>query len=231
MNSGRLLCLGDIHGCASILRVILKDIDPQPDDHFVFLGDLINRGTDSRGVINQIIELSNKCQVTTILGNHEEMLLGAYQGGKDDIKFFLKFGGDKTLASYGVSSVREIPGDHLRFFAECKDYFETDKFICVHAACHPNIPLEKNSGEILRWMKLEEDTPKHISGKTVVCGHTAQKQVLDLGHLLCIDTGCGIWPGGRLTAIDLNSGVIWQAGVRSRKASIKQRKSDETDNG
>ena len=223
----RLIAIGDIHGCASILRVILKDIDPQPDDCFIFLGDLINRGPDAKGVIDEIIALGEKCQVSAIMGNHEEMLLGAYQGGKDDIKFFLKFGGDKTLASYGVTSVKDMPGDHLMFIASCKDYLETDDFIFVHAACHPNIPLASNPGEILRWYKLEEDHPKHSSGKTVVCGHTAQKQVLDLGHLLCIDTGCGIWPGGRLTAIDLNSGKIWQAGGRNKKATIKQRGTED----
>ena len=69
---------------------------------------------------------------------------------------------------------------------------------------------------------FDAPTP-HFSGKTVICGHTVQKKVLDLGHLICIDTGCGVWPGGRLTAIDLNSGTIWQAGGRSKKATIKQR--------
>lgn len=218
----RLIAIGDIHGCASILRVVLKAIDPQPDDQFYFLGDYINRGPDSKGVIDEIIALSGKCSVQTILGNHEEMLLGAYQGGKSDHAFWQKFGGDTTLASYGVTSAREIPGTHLRFIADCKDYVETEDFIFVHAGCDPNIPLDKNSGEVLRWRKFQ-DQPKHISGKTVVCGHTVQKQVLDLGHICCIDTGCGAWPGGRLTAIDLKSGVIWQAGPRSKQATIKQR--------
>lgn len=219
----RLIAIGDIHGCSSYLEVILKDIDPQPDDTFVFLGDAINRGPDSKSVVDQIIELSEKFKVECILGNHEEMVLAAFQGGKDDHRFWTKFGGDTTLASYGAKDVRDLPGRHLLWIADCKDYLETDDFIFVHAGCHPNIPLDKNNGTKLRWEKLDPDQPKHISGKTIVCGHTAQKQVLDLEHLLCIDTGCGLWPGGRLTAMDVLSGKIWQVSGRSKKATIKQR--------
>ena len=219
----RLISIGDIHGCSSVLKVLLNDIDPQPEDTIVFLGDYINRGPDSKCVIDQILALQNKCHVETILGNHEEMLLGAFQGGKSDQNFFLKFGGDKTLASYGVDTVKNIPGEHLLFFARCKDYFETDNFIFVHASCLSFKPLSENSTDVLRWTKLDKDKPPHNSGKTVVCGHTVQKQVLDLGHMCCIDTGCGSWPGGRLTAIDFLSGKIWQAGLKSKKSTIKQR--------
>lgn len=227
-STGRLIAIGDIHGCANILRVILRDIDPQPEDTFVFLGDLINRGPDSKGVIDEIIALGEKCHVETILGNHEEMLLGAFRGGKSDHAFWCKFGGDKTLASYGAYNVKQIPGQHMLFIANCKDYLETDKFIFVHAGCDPDLPLEENNSDDLRWNRLDtENTRKHISGKTVVCGHSVQKQIFDVGYLLCIDTGCGLFPGGRLTAIDLLSGKIWQASGRSKKATIKQRSHHE----
>jgi len=221
--SKRLIAVGDIHGCANPLRVILKDIDPQPEDTIVFLGDCINRGPDSKDVIEQIIALKDKCHVETILGNHEEMLLGAYQGGKSDHAFWCKFGGDTTLASYGVATAKDIPGEHLLFIAHCKDYLETEDFIFVHAGCSSFKPLNENSGSVLRWDRLDKDKPPHESGKTIVCGHTVQKQIFDLGHICCIDTGCGVWPGGRLTAIDFISGKIWQAGGRSKKATIKQR--------
>lgn len=219
----RLISIGDIHGCSSILQVILKGIDPQPEDTIVFLGDCINRGSDSKGVIDQIIALKEKCHVETICGNHEEMLLGAFQGGKSDHNFWCRFGGDKTLASYGVDNVKHIPREHLLFIANCVDYFETDDFIFVHAGCSVDLPLNENSVDVLRWNKLDHETPPHISGKTVVCGHTTHKQIFDIGHLVCIDTGCGVWPCGRLTAIDLLSGKIWQANGKSKKAKIKQR--------
>jgi len=222
-NTGRLFAVGDIHGCVNPLRVILASINPQADDVFVFLGDFVNRGPDSKAVLDEVIALIGKCSVYTILGNHEEMLLGAYQGGRSDHDFWCKFGGDKTLASFGVNLAREIPGGYLTFIAGCADYNESDDFMFVHANYDPEKPLDKTDGGTLRWKKLEKDQKPHVSGKTVVCGHTVQKQVLDLGHVCCIDTGCGVWPGGRLTAIDLKSGKIWQAGGRSKKATIKQR--------
>ncbi len=223
MDTSRLIAIGDIHGQSDILQVTLRSIDPQPDDTFIFLGDLINRGPDSKNVIDQIIDLSYNCNVKTILGNHEEMLLGAFLGGKSDHSFWCKFGGDKTLQSYGVESVRQIPGSHMMFIRDCLDYYETDDFIFVHAGCDPDLPLQNNSGSVLRWNKLNPSIARlHNSGKTVVCGHTVQKQILDLGHICCIDTGCGAWVGGRLTAIDLLSGKIWQAGVKSKRATIKQ---------
>jgi serine/threonine protein phosphatase 1 len=221
-ETGRLIAIGDIHGHSNILRLLLNGIDPQPEDTIVFLGDYINRGPDSKGVVDQIISLRNKCFVETICGNHEEMLLGAYQGGKSDHNFWCKFGGKETLASYGVEDVRGIPGDHLVFFSKCLDYFETDDFIFVHAGYDPATPMDKSTGEVLRWDRLNKNVDPHFSGKTVVCGHSCQKQILDLGHVVCIDTGCGVWPGGRLSAIDLNSGKVWQAGGRSKKATIKQ---------
>lgn len=224
MGVSRLIAIGDIHGHSNILRVILDSINPQPTDSFIFLGDLINRGPDSKGVIDQVIELNNICNVKTILGNHEEMLLGAFLGGKSDHAFWCKFGGGKTLQSYRADNVRQIPGSHMLFIKDCLDYYETNDFIFVHAGCNPDIPLSDNSGTTLRWNKLDQATFKpHRSGKTVVCGHTVQKQILDLGYICCIDTGCGIWAGGRLTAIDLLSGKVWQAGLKSKRATIKQR--------
>jgi serine/threonine protein phosphatase 1 len=222
-NEGRLIAIGDIHGCISPLRVILKSIDPQPDDVFVFLGDFVDRGPDSKGVIDEVISLSDKCTVYTICGNHEEMILAAFQGGQFEHKYWCKFGGKEALASYGVNSAKELPGRHLRFIADCKDYIESDDFIFVHATYDPEVPLSNEGGSVLRWNKLDKTVAPHPSGKTVVCGHTAQKQVLDLGHLLCIDTGCGVWVGGRLTAMDVKSGKIWQANANSKRATIKQR--------
>jgi len=219
----RLIAVGDIHGCLKYLQIILESINPQPDDTFVFLGDLVDRGPDTKGVVNEVIALSKKCTVHTILGNHEEMILGAFNGGASDHKFWCKFGGVEALVSYGIGHVKEIPGDHMLFFSHCSDYFETDNFIFVHAGCNPNLPLDKNNGTLLRWEKFPEEPIPHYSGKTVICGHTAQKMILDLGFIMCIDTGAGLWSGGRLTAVDVNSGTIWQAGGNSKKATVKQR--------
>ena len=219
INAGRLIAFGDIHGHAERLKKIIAEINPQPEDTFVFLGDFVDRGPDSKGVIQEVIDLSEKFNVYSILGNHEEMILACIQGGKDEHKFWCKFGGTEALASYGVEKAKDIPYDHLRFIAKCHDYLESDNFIFVHAMCFPHLELKNNTGEILRWMKLEDDLDiePHISGKTVICGHTPQKHILNLNHLLCIDTGCGIWPGGRLTALDVKSGDFWQFGGNAKK--------------
>ena len=151
------------------------------------------------------------------------MILAAYQGGMSEHKFWCKFGGIEALASYGVNKAKDLPIEHLNFIAKCEDYLESDDFIFVHAWCDPDVSIDKNSGETLRWTSLPKVPTPHSSGKTVICGHTAQKQILDLGHTCCIDTGCGIFPGGKLTALDVKSGTIWQIGGRSKKVSITQR--------
>lgn len=222
-NTGRLIAVGDIHGCVKYLRLILESIDPQPDDVFVFLGDFVDRGPDTKGVVDEVIALSEKCTVYSILGNHEEMILGAFAGGKSDHEFWCKFGGKEALASYGVDHVKKIPGNHMMFFANCSEYIESDDFIFVHAGCDPSLPLIRNDGSRLRWEKLPDSPVAHYSGKTIICGHTAQNVMFDVGHTVCIDTGSGIWPGGRLTALDVKSGKIWQAGGRNKKATVKKR--------
>lgn len=225
---GRLIAIGDIHGHSGYLRLLIDGIKPQKEDTIIFLGDYIDRGPDSKGVIDEIISLSDKCNVHTILGNHEEMLLGAYGGGKDDVRFWLKFGGVQALESYQVDKVQDVPRDHLIFINKCKDYIETDDFIFVHAGVNPDVDLVKCSGNELRWRSLhnpfkdsETFIRPHFSGKTVICGHTTQNKILDLGFLICIDTGCGVFTTGRLTALDVKSKTIWQVGARNKKATMK----------
>ena len=224
-NTGRLIAFGDIHGHAERLRKILAEINPTPEDTFVFLGDFVDRGPDSKGVIQEVINLAEHTNVYSILGNHEEMILAALQGGKDEHKFWCKFGGIEALASYGVEKAKDLPYEHLKFIAECHDYLESENHIFVHASCIPHLPLKHNTGEILRWMKLDDSPVPHFTGKTVICGHTAQKHILNFNHLICIDTGCGIWPGGRLTALEVNTGDFWQFGGNAKnvkKGNLKE---------
>ena len=99
-----------------------------------------------------------------------------------------------------------------RFLEGCADYHETDTHIFVHANYYPDLPMDEQPVGMLRWESLRETTPsRHESGKTVIVGHTSQKggEILDLGHLLCIDTNCH--GGGWLTALDVGSGRYWQA--------------------
>ncbi len=212
---GRTIAVGDIHGCSTALAVIINAIDPKPDDTIVTLGDYIDRGIDSKGVLDQLIDLAGRCRLVPLLGNHEEMLLNA-RDSRSELQFWLDCGGITTLDSYGDSGrLKLIPGTHIRFLERCVPYFETDTHIFVHANCKHDLPLEQQDGQTLRWLSLCDAVPgPHCSGKRVVVGHTPQPKILDLGHLICLDTGCSV--GGFLTAMEMSSGRTWQVDEMGR---------------
>ncbi|MBX3423485.1 MAG: serine/threonine protein phosphatase [Pirellulaceae bacterium] len=215
--SGRLIAIGDIHGCRAALETLWKAIDPQPTDCVVTLGDYVDRGPDTKGVIDRLIEYSGQCQLVAIQGNHEEMMLDVVREGQPPYRW-LQYGGVDTLDSYKFSGdLKVIPPEHHVFFNSMVDYFETEDFMFVHANYDPELPLAEQNLEMLRWAKLSEVLPPpHISGKRVVVGHTHDRagQIFDVGHLICIDTYC--YGGGWLTALDVHSGKVWQADRQGR---------------
>jgi serine/threonine protein phosphatase 1 len=75
----RLLAIGDIHGCATALRTLIAAIDPRPEDTIVLLSDVIDWGPDSRDCVRQVIDLSGRCRLVLVRGNHEEMLFAALE--------------------------------------------------------------------------------------------------------------------------------------------------------
>lgn len=218
-TTGRLIAIGDIHGCDKILKTVLDAIEPKPEDTFIFLGDLCNRGPNTKGVFDLVIDLQNKSHVHFVMGNHEEMVIAALMGSKSDHNFWCKFGGIETLASFGVDEARKIPRSYMQIIVNMREYIETDEYIFLHAGCNPNFSMEMQEGVDLRWQKNREDK-KHISGKKIVCGHIPNKSIVNTESYICIDTGCGVWPGGKLTALDLKSGTIWQATARSKSKSF-----------
>ena len=210
-SPARTIAIGDVHGCSAALDAILGAIDPRPNDTLITLGDYINRGPDSRGVIERLLQLRTECRLVPLLGNHEEVLLEARRGLEPE--YFLAMGGTATLASYGTPAQGGgIPGEHTAFLESCLVFFETDAHIFVHANYDPDLPMAEQLRETLLWESLRHKVPgPHLSGKTVITGHTAQKDgaILDLGYLKCIDTYC--YGGGWLTALDVATGQIWQA--------------------
>jgi serine/threonine protein phosphatase 1 len=207
----RTIAIGDIHGCPAALNALLDAIRPRPDDLIVTLGDYINRGPDSRGVLDRLISLGRRCRLVPILGNHDQMLLETRFGLHPTS--WIGMGVLATLASYGPGrDLGLIPDEHYEFLGRCVDYFETETHIFVHANYFPDIPMEEQPVGMLRWESLRETTPgRHESGKVIIAGHTSQKggEVLDLGHLKCIDTYC--YGGGWLTALDVQTEEVWQA--------------------
>ena len=146
MSEGRTIAMGDVHGCTAALAALVRAIDPTALDTLVFLGDYIDRGPDSRGVLEQVIALGERCVVVPLLGNHEEMLLAALEG-QSELRYWLKFGGTEALTSYGYRGGPElrpadlralIPGEHLRLIKGCRDYFEMVRYVFVHAYDEPD---------------------------------------------------------------------------------------------
>jgi serine/threonine protein phosphatase 1 len=216
----RTIAIGDVHGCSAALDALLDAIRPRPEDTIVTLGDYINRGPDSRGVLDRLIRLSPQCHLIPLLGNHDQMLLDV-RSGKYTIYWLLDIGGTTTLDSYGPGRELDlIPDDHFGFLEGCLDYHETESHIFVHANYFPDILMSEQHVGMLRWESLRDMTPgPHESGKGVILGHTSQKggEILDLGHLKCIDTYC--YGGGWLTALDVRTGEVWQA---DRRGSIRR---------
>lgn len=207
----RTLAIGDIHGCSRALDALLAAIEPGPTDTIVTLGDVIDRGPDSRGVVDRLIALGSHCRLVPILGNHEEMLLDVL-AGRLSPPFWLGCGGEAVLRSYGITAPTDLPDDHLAFLQSGLDFVETATHILTHACYYPELPMAEQPNALLRWTSLRDGVPgPHQSGKVVILGHTAQKsgEVLDQGHLLCIDTYC--YGGQWLTAIELGTSRIWQA--------------------
>jgi serine/threonine protein phosphatase 1 len=207
--TGRTIAIGDVHGCAKALDALIDVVDPRSDDRLVLLGDYVDRGPDSRGVIDRLLDLGRQCRLITLMGNHELMLLHALEE-VSGLAFWLSYGGRQTVDSYG-GQTDLIPPSHLDFLAQCRSFYETDSHFFVHANYEYNLPLDKQPEATLFWTHLTTRLPPpHRSGKTAIMGHTPQfhGEVLDLGHLLCIDTFC--CGGGWLTALDVETRELWQ---------------------
>jgi serine/threonine protein phosphatase 1 len=222
----RVLAIGDIHGCSQALDVLLRAVDPQPDDLIITLGDYVDRGPDSRGVLNRLINLRRIHQVIPLRGNHDQMLLDARRRLEED-EDWLAWGGKETLASYAPpglpGNLDDIPLEHWEFLElVCVNWYETETHFFVHGNVHPDLPLEEQPRYLLLWEKLGDNPRPHQSGKVMVCGHTSQKSglPLNLGHAICIDTW--VYGQGWLTCLDVTTGKVWQANQRgeSRSAHI-----------
>ncbi len=199
----RIFAFGDIHGHLKPLQALLKMIDFDQHDTLVFLGDYIDRGAESAGVIDQLIQLKNQCNTRFIKGNHEEYMIGS-KYDEDVFRTWLRFGGDSTLDSYHLhhlfSSMERIPAAIWDFLNSCEDYVELESHIFCHAPIHPDKPVGEQNEDELRWKKCMPDKP-HISSKTIIHGHCPQDNVLFENNYMCIDTHC--YGGGWLTAVEI----------------------------
>lgn len=221
----RVLTFGDIHGCTKAWDTLWASVAPTADDQIVTLGDYIDRGPDSRGIIDRLIEIEKQGRLIALIGNHEQMILDArYEEMAENV--WLINGGYDALASYEPSQSSDllstIPSAHWQFLERCRNWHEIESHLFVHASVEPELPMNQQPLWVLRWRKLHDPRP-HISGKTVVCGHTPQRNglPLDLGHTICIDTFA--YGGQYITCLDVLSGNYWQANQQGETRSGRLR--------
>ena len=218
--------IGDIHGCLDELRYLVEALPLARGDRLIFLGDYIDRGPDSSGVVSYLIQAQqhlNENNLVFLKGNHEDMLLSflGLDGQHGDM--FLINGGKATLTSYGARGeqpstqvAREIiPQDHLNFYQTLETYYLMEPFLCVHAGVHPQKLLCDQTDEEFFWIRNQFIYSSHVLPYTVLFGHTPQRSVLyDLPYKVGLDTG--LVYGNMLTCLELDEKVLYQIS-RGRK--------------
>ncbi|TWU09122.1 Serine/threonine-protein phosphatase 1 [Symmachiella macrocystis] len=207
---GRTLAIGDIHGCDHALDTLLTEVDVQPDDTVVVLGDAVDRGPGTKQVIDRLLQLRQQCHLLFIMGNHEEMFLNAMAGG-EWLGPWMMHGGREALESYG-GSFDDVPEEHYEFMRSGLNYVDTPRDIFVHANLTPSVPLEQQPGQALRWERLTAMEPPWPTGQRVICGHSPQMSgdPLVFPGWVGIDT-MAYAKHGWLTCLDTGTNIIYQA--------------------
>ena len=168
--AGRVVAIGDIHGCPDALATLIDALAPSRDDTIVLLGDYIDRGPNSRGVLDRLIALGGRCRLVPLLGNHEEALLDALRDS-NSLRRWLTLGGADTLRSYGWAPggprralADWFPKAHREFLAGCRSYYETASHLFVHAGYMPDLALAEQTGLALRWRVTDASSSANSSG-------------------------------------------------------------------
>ncbi|MCC6459354.1 MAG: serine/threonine protein phosphatase [Saprospiraceae bacterium] len=193
--------IGDIHGCQRTFSALLEYLQLREGDRLVLLGDYIDRGPDSRAVIDTIFQRQAEgCEVICLRGNHEQMLLDAIEHPTESLEFWLRNGGRQTLASFGADRLRDIPERYIEFFRNTLFYYETEGYICLHGGpnfAHPD-PLEQPAD--LLWMRRWYADIRYawLDDRIILHGHTPvgmdiirqQYAALAQQQYLNLDNGC-----------------------------------------
>lgn len=209
----RLIAIGDSHGCFRQLYLLLTEvINLTRQDEIVMLGDYIDRGEDSKAVLDLIMELiSNGYNIIPLKGNHENMMINAPNSALENYNWLLN-GGDQTLRSFGVSTVKDIDRKYLDFISGLKLYHKSDKYLFVHAGFNDEADNPFEDEHSMIWERHFEYHSPVLKDKIIIHGHRPQpladlkEQVKNSPRVINIDTGCvyGKDRGlGNLSAIDL----------------------------
>lgn len=206
--------ISDIHGHNTKFKNLLKKIDFQKLDELFLLGDYIDRGPDSKGVLETIMNLQEQgYTISCLMGNHEQMLLQSVEDPSYEMNW-LRNGGETALSSFSISSAEEIPEKYLTFINSLKLYLELENFIFVHAGI--NMLAEDPFKDQLSFLWLrdweEKFSKKWLGNRKVIHGHTPTSQKIitqqkaNNQQVVVIDNGCFLErPGyGALCALDID---------------------------
>jgi serine/threonine protein phosphatase 1 len=219
--SGRIFAIGDIHGCVyeleALVSYLVKDLALNESDFLIFQGDYIDRGPNSRGVIEFLVNFRKTfSNIIFLKGNHEDMLLNylGFSGNLGDN--YLSNGGKDFLLSYNLALLTPpneiaslLPEEHLTFITSLVSAAEHSRFLFVHAGVNPYLPLVEQSEEDMLWIREEFIDFSHQIHKIVVFGHTPFRRVFfDLPYKIGIDTGLVF--GNMLSCIELKEALLYQ---------------------
>lgn len=205
METEKTFVVGDVHGCLHMLLRLLDTVPWRPGrDGLIFVGDCIDRGPDSKGVVDCILDLMRKDGgVACVLGNHEAMLMDYLAGIKQDL--YLANQGMTTLRDYLARKPKGegplVPPEHLAFYRSLKPFLELDDYYVVHAGFRPGIEIGRQSVEDMIWIREPFISSDEDFGKKVVFGHTPFPRPLTMKNKIGIDTGAVY--GNRLTCVEL----------------------------
>jgi serine/threonine protein phosphatase 1 len=217
----RVYAVGDIHGRLDLFEALIAAIEaddaasPPAETTVILLGDLVDRGPDSAGVVARARAWQRERAVRILMGNHEEMFLASFEKA-ETLKHFLRFGGKETVLSYGLdrrayvkASIEEVqammhravPAEDRAFLESFEDTIAIGDYLFVHAGIAPGVAIEEQRQHDLRWIREPFLSHSEPHGAVIVHGHTIRSEPDDRGNRIGIDTGA--YNLGRLTALVL----------------------------
>ncbi len=212
-NKGRRLVIPDIHGCTKTFRALLHDLHLTRKDQLFLLGDYIDRGPDSSGVLNTIIGLmEDGYNIYPLRGNHEQMVMDkAALAGTEETIAYLENNNSEDL----LGRNKKVRPEYLKFFERTAYYFELDKFYLVHAGFDFKARDPLTAYEEMLWIRQFEPNEKVLQGKILIHGHTPylldviKEAVASKSHVIPLDNGC-VFHGenkflGHLLCLDLDT--------------------------
>jgi serine/threonine protein phosphatase 1 len=234
----RIYAIGDIHGRLDLFAAMASAIDaddaarPSADTTVILLGDLVDRGPESAGVIDHAMRWARERRVRLIGGNHEEIFLDAFEN-RETLRLFIRIGGRETILSYGIepadfqlATIDElgemirtaVPEEHIQYLAAGEEMIRVGDYLFAHAGLKPGVEIEAQRVGDLRWIREPFLSSAANHGAVVVHGHTITDEPEIRQNRIGIDTGA--FASGRLTALRLEGQQRWICEARQHRGTI-----------